>query len=100
MRFSLIVPMYNESTIIRDTVRTLSAYLQARVGEYELIFVDDGSTDESAEILLRAAAEDPRLRVIRQSNRGLSAARNAALSAARGQWLMFLDSDDWVSPGP
>ena len=95
-QISVILPVYNTAPWLE---RCLDSLLSQDCPSFEVLAVDDGSTDESAEILLRAAAEDPRLRVIRQSNRGLSAARNAALSEARGQWLMFLDSDDWVSPG-
>ena len=92
MRFSLIVPMYNESTIICDTVRTLSAYLQARVGEYELIFVDDGSTDESADLVRQMAV--PHCRVISYTpNHGKGYAVKTGMLEAVGDVVMFLDAD-------
>ena len=64
----------------------------------EIIFVDDGSTDGSGEICDELAKEDSRVRVIHQSNGGLSAARNTGIEASRGAYLYFLDSDDAISP--
>ena len=67
--------------------------------ELEILCVDDGSTDASPAMLRAFAARDPRIRIITQGNRGVSAARNAGLDAARGRWLSFVDSDDEVLPG-
>lgn len=62
----------------------------------EIILVDDGSPDHSPEIIDRIAAEDQRVHVIHQQNRGVSAARNAGLQCASGEYVMFVDGDDWV----
>lgn len=65
----------------------------------EVLAVDDGSTDGSGDVCDRYAAVDPRVRVVHKSNGGLSDARNAGLDMATGEWVMFLDGDDWVDPG-
>ena len=65
---------------------------------FEAIFVNDGSRDNSLAICKSAALEDPRFRIIDQPNKGVAKARNAALDAARGEYVCFLDPDDWVEP--
>ena len=89
--FSVIIPVYN-------TRRYLQECLQSAVGQTledaEFICIDDGSTDGCAEILAAFAQKDARVRVIRQENAGLSAARNRGMEAAQGEYLCFLDSDD------
>ncbi len=89
--FSVIIPVYN-------TRRYLQECLQSAVGQTledaEFICIDDGSTDGCAEILAAFAQKDARVRVIRQKNAGLSAARNRGMEAAQGEYLCFLDSDD------
>lgn len=66
---------------------------------FELILVDDGSPDRCGEICEEYAAIDPRIRVIHRKNGGLSAARNTGIDAARGDYLSFIDSDDYILPG-
>ncbi len=66
--------------------------------EIEIILIDDGSPDKCGMICDRYAVQDARVRVIHQKNAGLSAARNAGLDLAQGEWIMFVDSDDWVEP--
>ena len=89
--FSVIIPVYN-------TRRYLQECLQSAVGQTledaEFICIDDGSTDGCAEILAAFAQKDARVRVIRQKNAGLSAARNRGMEAAQGEYLCFLDSDN------
>jgi hypothetical protein len=85
---SVIVPCYNGSAFLRDT---LDSALRQTHPPLEVIVVDDGSTDDSAAI---AASYGPPVRIIRQENRGVSAARNRGLAEARGNYLVFLDADD------
>jgi hypothetical protein len=91
--FTVVVPAYNASS---GLPATLEAVLAQKEVDFEVIVVDDGSTDDTAEVA--AAVDDQRVRVIRQPNRGVSAARNAGLSAAAGRWVTFLDCDDLPEP--
>jgi glycosyltransferase involved in cell wall biosynthesis len=90
--FSVVIPLYNKRPFIR---RALTSVLAQDFAEFELIVVDDGSTDGSAESLAELA--DPRLTILRQVNQGEGAARNAGMSIARGNWIALLDADDaWM----
>ena len=91
---SIVIPAYNVAATIRATVE--SALAQS-FDNFEVIVVDDGSTDETPRIL--ASINHPRLRVIRQANRGLAGARNGGIAAARGRYVGFLDGDDLWAPG-
>lgn len=91
MLFSVIVPVYNASKYLRDS---LNSMLDQSFQDWECICVDDGSTDESLAILKEYASKDERFKIIHQSNAGVSEARNIALDAAVGEWILFLDSDD------
>jgi len=90
---SIIVPAFN----VADTLwATMTALLHQTHPAYEIIVVDDGSTDATPEIAARFAC-DPRVRVIRQANRGLAGARNSGIAAARGRYIGFCDADDlWL----
>lgn len=92
---SVILPVYNRAATLGRCVRSVLAQTRA---DWELIAVDDGSADDSVSVI--AAFGDARIRVIRQEkNRGPSAARNAAMEAARGEYLALIDSDDeWLPP--
>ena len=95
MKFSILIPCFNLAPWIRvclDSVRSQTC------DDWECVIVDDGSTDGTSDILDGYAKGDPRLRVIHQANAGVGAARNAALAAARGEWILFLDGDDVLSP--
>lgn len=92
---SVIVPVYEVEAYLERCVDSL---LSQSMRNIEIILIDDGSPDACGEICDRYAAHDPRVRVIHQENAGLSAARNAGLELARGEWIMFVDSDDWVEP--
>ena len=93
VKFSFIIPVYNVEQYIRDC---LNSVLSQTFTCWEAICVNDGSTDRSLEILKEYAEKDNRIRIITQPNGGLSAARNEGLKAANGDFVFFLDSDDWV----
>lgn len=92
---SVIVPIYNAEKWLRDALASLQAQTYA---EFEAILVDDGSTDRSRSICLEYCERDPRFKLISQPNSGLSAARNAGIDIASGEWLSFLDADDALPP--
>ena len=91
--FSVIVPVYKVEQYLG---RCIASVLAQTFADLELILIDDGSPDESGAICDRFAAEDDRIIVIHQKNRGVSAARNAGLDIARGKYIVFVDSDDAV----
>ena len=90
---SVIVPVYNAEGVV---ARGIDSILAQSYRDFEVILVDDGSKDGSGAICDDYARRDSRVRVIHQSNAGVSAARNAGLKAARGEWVTFVDSDDLV----
>ncbi len=93
---SIVMPVFNRADYVAEAIGSLQS--QSGVTA-EIIAVDDGSTDGSDAIVAAIAATDPRVRLIRQDHRGVSAARNAGLAAARRDYLTFLDSDDICAPG-
>lgn len=95
LRLSLVVPVYNVASYLERCLESLAALDPSAD---EILVVDDGSTDGCPGILAKWGARLPAMRVIRQENGGLSAARNTALGVARGRFLAFVDSDDFVSP--
>lgn len=90
---SVIVPVYQVESYIRECLDTIVGQTYRNL---EIILVDDGSTDRSGLICDEYAQRDPRISVIHQENRGLGAARNAGLDRARGEWIYFADSDDYL----
>ena len=92
---TIIVPVYNCASYLP---RCLDSLLEQTFHDWEAICIDDGSTDDSAKILKTYAERDARVRVLRQANAGLSAARNAGLAQAQANLIMFCDSDDWYAP--
>jgi glycosyltransferase involved in cell wall biosynthesis len=95
MLVSVVMPVYNGEAFLETAIRSV---LTQTHRDLELVVVDDGSTDSTPDILARFAAIDPRIRVIRQTHRGVSAARNRALAACQGEWVANLDSDDHMLP--
>ena len=92
---SVIIPCWNVEKWVEDAVNSV---LRSTFSDFEVIAVDDGSTDSTGTILERLAATDQRVRVVHQSNRGLSGARNGGLDVARGEYVFFLDGDDTFEP--
>ena len=92
---SIIVPVYNVEKYLRECLDSISLLKAVR---WEAILVDDGSTDISGQICDEYAKQDSRFRVIHQKNAGVSAARNAGLEAAEGEWIWIVDSDDSINP--
>lgn len=93
---SLVVPVYNVAPFLERCLASLAAQ---NLDGMEIVCVDDGSTDDCPAILARYAARHAQMRVIRQDNGGLSAARNTGLAHISGEYLAFVDSDDWIEPG-
>ena len=97
LSISVIIPMYNSERTIEKALDSVAG--QTYPAHYQIIVVDDGSSDRSAELVERYAEAHPSadIRLIRQSNGGVSSARNAGMRAATGQWIALLDSDDqWL----
>ena len=92
---SVIVPVYKVEKYLRKCVDSI---LCQTYPQFELILVDDGSPDGCGTICDEYAAQDSRVRVIPQPNGGLSSARNVGIDAAKGDYLYFVDSDDWLEP--
>ena len=92
---SIIVPIYNAEQYLR---RCVDSILNQEYTDYELLLVNDGSTDASGDICEEYRDQDPRVIVIQKENTGVSDSRNRALDRARGKYLQFLDSDDWITP--
>lgn len=93
---SVIVPAYNAGRFLDDC---LTSVAKQEHSVFEVIIVDDGSTDNTGAIAARFAEGDKRFRVIRQANKGVGAARNAGLEASKGGYILFLDADDTLLPG-
>ena len=93
-KISVIVPVYNSEKYLP---RCLDSIVNQTLEDIEIICVDDGSTDNSSKILQQYAARDKRIKFISQENQGLSITRNNGMALARGQYLSFTDSDDWIA---
>jgi glycosyltransferase involved in cell wall biosynthesis len=92
---TVVIPAYNAQATIDETLRTVRAQTHANL---EILVVDDGSTDSTPQIVERHAQQDARIRLIRQNNGGVAAARNAGANAARGEFLAPVDADDLWHP--
>lgn len=92
---SIIVPIYNTEQYLEKCIESI---LDQTYTDYELILVDDGSTDNCLSICKHYAEQDSRIQVIHQKNRGVTSARKAGLNAACGEYISFIDSDDWMEP--
>ena len=90
---SIIVPVYNVEKYLSECIDSILSQTYENI---EIILIDDGSTDKSAQICDEYTAKDKRAAVVHKTNEGVSAARNDGLKAANGQLIMFVDSDDWI----
>lgn len=95
MRFSVIIPLYNKEAYVR---KTLESVIAQTYRDFECIVVDDGSTDGSLDIVRSLDTGDCKLEIISQANAGVAAARNNGVAASRGEYVCFLDADDWWEP--
>ena len=95
MLISVIVPLYNAQPYLQLCI---SSILAQDYPHFELIIVNDGSTDGSAQVCADMASQDARIRLINQPNQGVSVARNTGLSHVQGDYFTFVDADDWVAP--
>ena len=96
VRISIVIPVYNAEGHLD---KCLSSIVGQDMLSYEVILVDDGSTDSSPLICERYSATDPRFKTITKPNGGVSSARNAGLNVADGEYVMFVDADDALTPG-
>ena len=94
--FSIITPCYNAEKYLKNSVESI---LRQPFDNWELLLIDDGSADSTPAICDQYAESDPRIKVIHQQNGGVSAARNRGLDTATGEWILFIDSDDWFTDG-
>ncbi len=95
MRFSVIIPLYNKAPYVAKAIQSV---LAQTFTDYELVIVDDGSKDDSAEIAANTIEGHPNCRLLKQENAGVSMARNNGVAASHGDYLCFLDADDWWKP--
>lgn len=91
--FSIVVPIYNASTFLRQCIESI---LDQTFSNFELILIDDGSTDNSLDICNEYMDKDKRIRIFSQLNLGVSVARNTGIRESTGKYLVFIDSDDYV----
>lgn len=95
MRFSVILPLFNKAPYVEKTIHSV---LVQTFDDYELIVVDDGSTDASFEVAKHALGDDLRGKLIHQENAGVSIARNRGVNLSKGDFICFIDGDDWWDP--
>ena len=92
---SVIIPLYNAERFLDRCIRSV---LSQTVGDFEVILIDDGSTDESGSLCRKFQEQDDRIIYLRQENRGVSSARNRGIDVAQGEFVVFVDADDWLDP--
>ena len=94
MKLSIIIPVYNTEKYLQQCINSI---LKSSFSDYELLLIDDGSTDDSGQICDEYAIKDKRIRVFHQENGGVSKARNVGIDNANAPWITFIDADDWIS---
>ncbi|MEN8130477.1 MAG: glycosyltransferase [Pseudomonadota bacterium] len=95
MDVSVVIPAYNAAATLAETLQSL---VDQSFTNWEAIIIDDGSSDTTAVLADRYRSQDPRFKLLTQQRKGVSVARNAGIQAARFDWLLFLDADDWILP--
>lgn len=95
MKISLIIPIYNVEQYVERCILSCSNQ-NIDISEYEIIVIDDGSPDNSIDIVERLARKNINIKIFSQKNQGLSQARNKGLEIAKGEYVWFIDSDDWI----
>ncbi|RZK10223.1 MAG: glycosyltransferase, partial [Flavobacterium sp.] len=94
-KVSIIIPAYNAASTIEHTLNSIQVQT---FKEWEVVLIDDGSTDDTYNIVHKYAAADERIKIYKQVNKGVSAARNVGIALAKHEWLLLLDSDDTIAP--
>lgn len=94
-KVSIIIPIYKAEKYLSKCIDSI---LGQEFKEFEVLLIDDGSPDKSGEICEEYALKDNRIRVFHKPNGGVSSARNLGLDNAKGEWIVFVDADDWISP--
>ncbi|MDT0645311.1 glycosyltransferase family 2 protein [Zunongwangia sp. F260] len=95
MLVSIIIPCYNQGRFLNETLKSV---LNQTYSNWECLIIDDGSTDDTAFLSNEWVKKDPRFLYFKQQNTGVSAARNFGLSQSKGEWIQFLDADDYLTP--
>ena len=95
---SVVIPCYNEGKILKDTLSRLKAAAEDFPGQTELIVVDDGSADSSKEVVRAYQKRYPNIRLVEKENGGVISARNAGLKQTEGEYVWFVDPDDYIAP--
>ena len=95
IKVSVIIPIYNPGELLR---KCIDSVLNQTLNEIEVLCIDDGSTDDSKEIIMEYCQRDSRFKLISQENSGSGMARNNGISLSKGEYIVFLDADDWIEP--
>ena len=93
---SVLIPAYNAEKYIEKCLKSIT---EQSLKNIEIIVVNDGSIDRTLEILEKLKNEDNRIKIITQKNQGVSSARNTALTYAKGEYILWMDADDWIENG-
>ena len=93
---SIIIPVYNVEKYIHRCLTSCCKQSDASLDEYEIIIINDGTPDNSMDVVYNIAKKYSNIVIFNQKNKGLSAARNQGLEIAKGEYVQFLDSDDWL----
>lgn len=94
-KISIIIPVYNAEEYLEECLLSIG---QQTFGDFEILAINDGSKDRSLEILKKHQEKEPRLHILSQENKGVSAARNLGVEYAKGEFITFIDADDWLHP--
>ena len=95
-KISIIVPAYNSEDFIESSIKSI---INQTINDMEIIIIDDGSTDRTSEICDELERIDDRIKVIHKKNGGASSARNLGIELSSGDYIGFVDSDDWIDEG-